>query len=83
MSINDSPAGSASHQWFTSRYCFKIENDPDGEDRILVQNTYYNALRTRIWARVASLMLEKIRGAFFLDQRWEMIITGFDDPNQA
>ncbi|HVS95064.1 MAG TPA: type VI secretion system tip protein VgrG [Puia sp.] len=63
----------------------QLQNDPDGEDRILVKvPTIDNAARG-IWTRVASLDAGKDRGAFFRPEIDDEVIVGFinDDPRHA
>jgi len=63
----------------------QLEDDPDGEDRILVQIPIINNEEQGIWARVASLDAGENRGAFFRPEIGDEVIVGFinDDPNHA
>ena len=63
----------------------QLENDPDGEDRILVRLPIINHEEQGIWARVASLDAGDNRGAFFRPEIDDEVIVGFinDDPRQA
>ena len=63
----------------------QLEEDPDGEDRILVKIPIINAEEQGIWARVASLDAGENRGAFFRPEIEDEVIVGFinDDPNHA
>ena len=63
----------------------KLEEDPDGEDRIHVKIPIINNEEQGIWARVASLDAGENRGAFFRPEIEDEVIVGFinDDPNQA
>ena len=61
----------------------QLEEDPDGEDRILVQIPIVNSEEQGIWCRVASLDAGENRGAFFRPEIEDEVIVGFinDDPN--
>ncbi len=63
----------------------QLEEDPDGEDRILVQIPIINSEEQGIWSRVASLDAGENRGAFFRPEIGDEVIVGFinDDPNHA
>jgi Rhs element Vgr protein len=63
----------------------KLENDPDGEDRILVKIPVIDNDAKGIWTRVASLDAGKERGAFFRPEIHDEVIVGFinDDPRDA
>ncbi|MDY8138094.1 type VI secretion system tip protein VgrG [Aquimarina sp. 2201CG5-10] len=63
----------------------QLEEDPDGEDRILVQIPIVNSEEQGIWCRVASLDAGENRGAFFRPEIEDEVIIGFinDDPNDA
>jgi uncharacterized protein involved in type VI secretion and phage assembly len=65
----------------------KLEGDPAGQDRILVQlPMIQQASQTDgIWARVASLDAGKDRGAFWRPEVNDEVIVGFinEDPNNA
>lgn len=63
----------------------QLEDDPDGEDRILVQFPIINNEEQGIWARVSSLDAGENRGAFFRPEVGDEVIVGFinDDPNHA
>jgi len=63
----------------------KLENDPDGEDRILVKIPVIDNDAKGIWTRVASLDAGKDRGAFFRPEIQDEVIVGFinDDPRDA
>lgn len=63
----------------------QLEDDPDGEDRILVQIPIINKEDQGIWTRVASLDAGENRGAFFRPEIGDEVIVGFinDDPNHA
>ncbi|WP_299899253.1 type VI secretion system tip protein VgrG [uncultured Aquimarina sp.] len=63
----------------------QLEEDPDGENRILVQLPIINNEEQGIWCRVASLDAGENRGAFFLPEISDEVIVGFinDDPNDG
>ena len=63
----------------------QLEEDPNGEERILVQLPIINNEEQGIWARVASLDAGENRGAFFRPEIGDEVILGFinDDPNHA
>ena len=60
----------------------QLENDPDGEDRILVRLPIVNNDARGVWARVASLDAGQDRGAFFRPEIDDEVVVGFlnDDP---
>jgi Rhs element Vgr protein len=63
----------------------KLENDPDGQDRILVKIPVIDNNAQGIWTRVASLDAGSDRGAFFRPEIADEVIVGFinDDPRDA
>lgn len=63
----------------------QLEEDPDGEDRILVQIPIINNEEQGIWCRVSSLDAGENRGAFFRPEIGDEVIIGFinQDPNDA
>lgn len=63
----------------------QLEEDPDGEDRILVKIPIINNEEQGIWCRVASLDAGENRGAFFRPEIEDEVIIGFinEDPNDA
>ena len=63
----------------------QLQNDPDGEDRILVKIPTLDNNARGIWTRVASLDAGKDRGAFFRPEIDDEVIIGFinDDPRHA
>jgi len=63
----------------------QLEEDPDGEDRILVKIPIINSDEQGIWCRVSSLDAGDKRGAFFRPELEDEVIIGFinEDPNQA
>ena len=63
----------------------QLQDDPNGEDRILVQLPIVNSEEQGIWCRVSSLDAGDSRGAFFRPEISDEVIVGFvnDDPNDA
>lgn len=63
----------------------QLEDDPDGEDRILIKIPIVNKEEQGIWARIATLDAGNNRGSFFRPEIEDEVIVGFinDDPNQA
>lgn len=63
----------------------QLQNDPDGEDRILVRVPVIDPNAQGIWMRVASLDAGANRGAFFRPEIDDEVIVGFinDDPRHA
>jgi Rhs element Vgr protein len=63
----------------------QLENDPDGEHRILVKIPVIDNNAQGIWTRVASLDAGSSRGAFFRPEIDDEVIVGFinDDPRHA
>lgn len=63
----------------------QLEEDPDGEDRILVQIPIINNEEQGIWCRVSSLDAGENRGAFFRPEIGDEVIIGFinQDPNDS
>lgn len=63
----------------------QLEEDPDGEDRILVQIPIINNEEEGIWCRVASPDAGENRGIFFRPELGDEVIVGFinQDPNDA
>lgn len=63
----------------------QLEEDPDGEERILVQIPIVNNEEKGIWCRVASLDAGENRGFFFRPEIEDEVIIGFinGDPNDA
>ncbi len=63
----------------------QLEEDPDGEERILVQIPIINHEEQGIWCRIASLDAGENRGAFFRPEIGDEVIIGFinEDPNDA
>jgi Rhs element Vgr protein len=63
----------------------QLQDDPDGEERILVQIPIINNEEQGIWCRIASLDAGENRGAFFRPEINDEVIVGFinQDPNDA
>jgi len=63
----------------------QLQDDPDGEDRILVKIPIINAEEQGIWCRISTLDAGNKRGSFFRPEIEDEVIVGFinDDPNQA
>jgi Rhs element Vgr protein len=63
----------------------QLQDDPDGEDRILVKIPIINNEEQGIWCRIASLDAGENRGAFFRPEIEDEVIIGFinEDPNNA
>lgn len=60
----------------------QLQDDPDGEHRILVRMPMISIEDEGIWARVASLDAGEKRGAFFRPEIGDEVVLGFlnDDP---
>lgn len=63
----------------------QLQDDPDGEDRILVKLPIIDKEANGIWARIASLDAGENRGAFFRPEIGDEVIVGFinADPRDA
>nr|WP_315157149.1 type VI secretion system tip protein VgrG [uncultured Flavobacterium sp.] len=63
----------------------QLQDDPNGEDRILVKIPIVNNEEQGIWCRIASLDAGENRGAFFRPEIEDEVIIGFinEDPNNA
>ncbi len=63
----------------------QLENDPDGEDRILVKIPVINNDEDGIWCRVSTLDAGENRGTFFRPEIEDEVIVGFinNDPRHA
>jgi Rhs element Vgr protein len=63
----------------------QLQNDPDGEHRILVRLPIIDNSARGVWARIASLDAGNNRGAFFRPEIDDEVIVGFvnDDPRDA
>ena len=63
----------------------QLQDDPDGEDRILVNFPIVKGDEQGIWCRIATLDAGENRGSFFRPEIGDEVIAGFinDDPNDA
>lgn len=63
----------------------QIQDDPDGDDRILVRVPVIDNNAQGTWMRVASLDAGSERGAFFMPEIGDEVIVGFinDDPRHG
>lgn len=63
----------------------QLENDPDGEDRILVKMPIVDSAEKGTWARLATFYAGKERGSVFRPEIGDEVILGFinDDPREA
>jgi Rhs element Vgr protein len=63
----------------------KLENDPEGENRVEVKLPQLSESDSTCWARVATLDAGNERGSFFLPDLDDEVIVGFidDDPRKA
>ncbi len=63
----------------------QLQDDPDGEDRIMVQLPIVNFEEQGIWCRLAAFDAGESRGAVFRPEIGDEVIVGFinDDPNHA
>ncbi len=63
----------------------QIEEDPDGEHRVLVKMPVIDAKEEGTWARVASIDAGDKRGVFFRPEVDDEVVLGFlnDDPRNA
>ncbi len=59
----------------------QLENDPDGEDRIMVSLPIVDKDDQGIWARVATLDAGENRGSFFRPEINDEVIVGFINGN--
>lgn len=60
----------------------QLQDDPDGEDRILIQLAIFDDDGQGIWARIATLDAGDNRGSFFRPEIGDEMLVGFinDDP---
>lgn len=63
----------------------QLENDPNGDDRILVKLPTLDGNAKGIWSRIACLDAGKDRGSFFRPEINDEVIVGFisGDPREA
>ncbi|HNW50968.1 MAG TPA: type VI secretion system tip protein VgrG [Prolixibacteraceae bacterium] len=85
--INSSPASGllAAVNGLQIGIVSQLQDDPDGEDRILVRLPIVDNEAQGIWARVASLDAGEKRGSFFRPEIGDEVIVGFinENPNDA
>lgn len=85
VEIQDQPAAGllAGVQGLQIGVVTQLENDPDGENRILVRMPIISGEEQGIWARVSTLDAGKERGSFFLPEIGDEVIVGFinGDPD--
>lgn len=85
--INDLPAAglAAAVNGLQIGIVTQLENDPAGEDRILVRLPVVDSQGEGTWARVATLDAGENRGSFFRPEIDDEVIVGFinDNPNDA
>lgn len=63
----------------------QLQDDPQGENRILVRLPIIDNAARGVWARIATLDAGENRGSFFLPEIEDEVIIGFlnDDPRDA
>jgi len=87
VDVNDIPAAGlmAAVNGLQIGIVTQLENDPDGEDRILVRLPIVDNSSEGIWARVATLDAGENRGSFFRPEIGDEVILGFinGNPNDA
>ncbi len=83
VDINDLPAAGllAAVNGLQIGIVTQLENDPDGEDRILVRLPVVDSKSEGIWARVATLDAGENRGSFFRPEIDDEVIVGFINGN--
>ncbi len=85
--INDLPAAGlvAAVSGLQIGIVTQLENDPDGEDRILVRLPVVDSQGEGTWTRIATLDAGENRGSFFRPEIDDEVIVGFinDNPNDA
>jgi len=62
----------------------QLENDPDGEDRVLVKMPLVDPNENGVWARVSTLDAGENRGSFFRPEIGDEVVLGFlnEDPRE-
>lgn len=87
VEINDAPAAGllAGVQGLQIGIVTQLENDPDGENRILVRMPIISGSEQGIWTRVSTLDAGDQRGSFFLPEIGDEVIVGFinGDPDHS
>lgn len=63
----------------------QLQDDPEGEDRILVKIPIINEQEQGIWCRLSNLDAGADRGTFFRPEIGDEVVVGFihEDPNQG
>ena len=63
----------------------QLQDDPSGEERILIRLPLIDPLSEGIWTRISTLDAGENRGSVFRPEIGDEVIVGFinDDPNQA
>lgn len=63
----------------------QLQDDPEGEERIMVKIPIINAQEQGIWCRIGNLDAGNERGTFFRPEIGDEVVVGFvnEDPNQA
>lgn len=59
----------------------QLEEDPEGEDRILVKVPIVDGKEQGVWARRSTLDAGENRGSFFLPEIGDEVVLGFIDDN--
>ena len=83
VDINDAPASGlvAAVNGLQIGIVTQLENDPDGEDRIMVRLPIVDEESDGIWARVSTLDAGDNRGSFFRPEIGDEVIVGFINGN--
>jgi Rhs element Vgr protein len=63
----------------------QLQDDPEGEERIMVKIPIINTQEQGIWCRIGNLDAGRERGTFFRPEIGDEVVVGFinEDPNQA
>ncbi|WP_114750564.1 type VI secretion system tip protein VgrG [Pleomorphovibrio marinus] len=63
----------------------QLEDDPEGEDRIMVKIPIVNGEEQGIWCRLSNMDAGEERGTFFRPEIGDEVVLGFinEDPNQV
>jgi len=79
VDINDTPASGlvAAVNGLQIGIVTQLEDDPDGEDRIMVRLPIVNNEDQGIWARISTLDAGENRGSFFRPEIEDEVIVGF------
>lgn len=85
--INDAPAAGLVPAVKGLQYgvVSQLQDDPQGENRVMVKLPIVNSDEQGIWCRVATLDAGENRGSFFLPEIGDEVLVGFinEDPNNA